>query len=298
MKKATTQVPIIPTATLPFGLGYKPTNDDLLEMEVRRLACATAKAKGLPCPPEPLKPYTPTLNRKFFKARDSQRYWGFSELRFDPKTRTMVPRFELLFDCNNKLPELKKEDINWVPTDWANYMDPDAMTMLLGDAICNIEEEEYWKACQQTLNNSYEVRTSDEDEERGKAPSDDNEGNNSKSDSSSSDSRDSKDDSNSDSESNNNEDYDSQYSGSDWGEPLSDRDDEDEGSFYEDDFDDNVDYYDGDIEDNVETEPIDMESDNESEEYGLENMLEAIDEDVEEANNIDYDNYPYGRPSD
>ena len=26
----------------------------------------------------------------------------------------MVPRFELLFDCNNKLPELKKEDINWV----------------------------------------------------------------------------------------------------------------------------------------------------------------------------------------
>ena len=103
------------------------------------MAHAKAKAKGLPCPPEPLKPYTPTLNGKFVKARDSQRYWGFSEPRFDPESRTMVPGFELLFDCNNKLPELKKEDINWVPTDWANYMDPDVMTTLLGDAICNIK---------------------------------------------------------------------------------------------------------------------------------------------------------------
>ena len=52
-----------------------------------------------------------------------------------------MPGFELKLDCNNKLPELKKEDTTWVPTNWANYMDPDAMTTLLGDAICNIEEE-------------------------------------------------------------------------------------------------------------------------------------------------------------
>ena len=32
MKKEIAQVPTIPTATPPFGLGYKPTNDDLLEM--------------------------------------------------------------------------------------------------------------------------------------------------------------------------------------------------------------------------------------------------------------------------
>ena len=44
----------------------------------------------------------------------------------------MVPGFELLFYCNNKLPEPKKEDTNWIPTDWANYMDPNAMTTLLG----------------------------------------------------------------------------------------------------------------------------------------------------------------------
>jgi len=54
-----------------------------------------------------------------------------------------VPRFEILLDCNNKVPELKKEDTTWVPTILADYMDPDSMTTLLRDAICNIEEEEY-----------------------------------------------------------------------------------------------------------------------------------------------------------
>ena len=52
----------------------KPTNDDLLEIKVRKMARVKAKAKGLPCPPEPLKPYTSTLNGKFVKARDSQHF--------------------------------------------------------------------------------------------------------------------------------------------------------------------------------------------------------------------------------
>ena len=107
------------------------------------MAHAKAKAKGLLCPLEPLKPYTPTLNGKFVKAGDSQHYWGFPKSRFYPESRPMVPGFELLFDCNNKLLKMKKEDINWVPTDYANYMNSNAMTTLLGDAICNIEEEEY-----------------------------------------------------------------------------------------------------------------------------------------------------------
>ena len=117
VEKATTQVPIVLTTMPPFGLSYKPTGDDLLSMEVRRMVRAKAEAKWLPCPPEPLKPYTPTLNRKFVKARDSQHYWGFPKSRFDPKSRTMVPRFELLFDCNNGLPKPKKKDINWIPID-------------------------------------------------------------------------------------------------------------------------------------------------------------------------------------
>ena len=69
VKKPTIQDPMIPTATPPFGLGYKPTDDDLLEMEVRKMARAKAKANGILCPPEPLKPYTLTLNWKFVKAR-------------------------------------------------------------------------------------------------------------------------------------------------------------------------------------------------------------------------------------
>ena len=38
VKKPIVQDLAIPTATPPFGLGYKPTNDDLLEMEVRKMA--------------------------------------------------------------------------------------------------------------------------------------------------------------------------------------------------------------------------------------------------------------------
>ena len=41
-----------------------------------------------------------------------------------------------------------------------------------------------------------------------------------------------------------------------------------------------------------------MENGTESEEYGLENVLEAVGEEVKEADNIDYDDYPYRQPSD
>ena len=110
VKKSTIQVLMIPTVTPPFRLGYKPIDNDLLEMEVRKMARAKAKAKGPPCPPEPLKPYTPTLNGKFVKAGESQCYWGFLKPRFDPVTKTMVPGFEILLDCNNNVLEPKKED--------------------------------------------------------------------------------------------------------------------------------------------------------------------------------------------
>ena len=38
VKKPIVQDLVIPTTTPPFGLGYKPTDDDLLEMEVRKMA--------------------------------------------------------------------------------------------------------------------------------------------------------------------------------------------------------------------------------------------------------------------
>ena len=110
---------------------------------MRRLAHAKAKAKRLPCLAEPLKPYAPTLNIKFVKVGDSQQYWRFPEPKYDPELKIMVPGFKLFFNCNNKFPKLKKEDTYWVSLDWANYMDLDAMTTLLRDAIFNIEEEAY-----------------------------------------------------------------------------------------------------------------------------------------------------------
>ena len=97
----------------------------------------------------------------------------------------MVPSFKIL-DCNNEVPELKKEDTTWVSTDWANHMDPDAMTTLLGNHIYNIEEEEYWEACHHTLKSPYELRPNEEDEEGGVAPSGDEDEGDDKSDSGSS----------------------------------------------------------------------------------------------------------------
>ena len=133
----------------------------------------------------------------------------------------MVPCFEILLDSNNRVPELKKEDTTWVLTNWADHMDLYAMTTLLGDPICNIEEEEYWEACQHTLKNLYELIASDGDEEGGTTPSDDEDGSEDKSDSGHDD-----DDSNTNSDDNNSRSHDSPYSGDDWGEPPSDREDE------------------------------------------------------------------------
>ena len=59
------------------------------------------------------------------------------------------------------------------------------MTTLLGDHIYNIEEEEYWEACQHTLKCPYELTANDEDEEGGAAASDDEDEDDDKGDSSS-----------------------------------------------------------------------------------------------------------------
>ncbi|KAL0011158.1 hypothetical protein SO802_006266 [Lithocarpus litseifolius] len=135
-------------------------------------------------------------------------------------------------------------------------MDPDAMTTLIGDDICNIEEEEYWEACQYALKSPYELKANDEVEEGGTTPIDDEDGSDDKSDSSSDSNSsdnghdDDDDDSSTNSESNSSGDYDTPYNGNDWGEPPSDREDEDSDLFYE-EYDDDVDYYDKDIEDDV-----------------------------------------------
>ena len=260
------------------------------------MARAKAKAKGLPCPSKPLKLYTPTLNGKFVKDGESQRYWGFPELRFDPIIKTVAPGFEILLNRNNEVPELKKEDTTWVSIDWANHMDLDTMTTLLGDHIYNIEEEEYWEACQHTLKSPYELRANDE--EGGAAPSDDEDERDDKSDSSSdssnTDGGHGDDDSSTNSSDNSNRSYDNPYSGDDWGEPFSEREDEDADLFYE-EYDSDVDYYDQAIEDDTEANRW---SDTDSDQYRLINVLENAREKNAQANQMYHEEYPYGHLSD
>ena len=52
------------------------------------------------------------------------------------------------------------------------------------------------------------------------------------------------------------------------------------------------------IEDDAEAKPIDMGSDDDSDQYRLENVLVAALEETGEADDVDYDDYPYGRLSD
>ncbi|KAK9993608.1 hypothetical protein SO802_023311 [Lithocarpus litseifolius] len=181
---------------------------------------------------------------------------------------TMVPGFEILLDCNNRVLELKKEDITWVPTDWVDHMDLDAMTTLLGDHIYNIEEEEYWEACRHTLKSPYRLRAHNEDEEKGAAPSDDENGSEDKSDSSSD---------NNSSDGGNDDDDSSTNS-----EPPNDREDEDADLFYE-EYDSDVDCYDQDIEDDAEANRW---NDTDSDQYRLVNVLENAREENAQANQI------------
>ena len=152
-------------------------------------------------------------------------------------------------------------------------MDPNAMTTLLRDHICNIEEEEYWEACQHTLKSPYELKANDGDKEGGIALSDDDEGSEGKIDSScdnnNSDSGHDDDDSCTNSD-DNSRCYDSPFSGDDLDEPLSDRENEDVDLFYK-EYDSDVDYYDEDIEDDAKA---DKWSDIDSDQYRLINVLE------------------------
>ncbi|KAL0015378.1 hypothetical protein SO802_002447 [Lithocarpus litseifolius] len=79
-----------------------------------------------------------------------------------------------------------------------------------------------------------------------------------------------------------------QYSGNDWGEPPSDREDEDTDLFYED-------YYDQDIEDDVEANRW---SDVDSDQYRLMNVFENAREANAQANQMYHEEYPYGHLSD
>ncbi|KAK9986684.1 hypothetical protein SO802_031635 [Lithocarpus litseifolius] len=130
-----------------------------------------------------------------------------------------------------------------------------------------------------------------EGEEGGTTPSDDEDEsdgkNDSSSDSNSNDSGHDDDDSNSRS-------YDSPYSGDDWGEPPSDKEDKDVDLFYE-EYGSDVDYYDEVIKDGAEANRW---SDIDNDQYMLINVLENAREENAQANEMYHDKYPYRHLSD
>ena len=136
------------------------------------------------------------------------------------------------------------------------------------------------------------LRANDGDEEGGTTPSDDEDGSEDKSDSSSDGSSNNSGHDNDDNNTNNddnNRSYDSSYSGDDWGESLSDREDEDVDLLYE-EYDDDVDYYGQDIEDDAEANRWSYTG---SDQCRLINVLENAREENAQANQMYHDEYPY-----
>jgi len=124
------------TTIPPFGLGYKPTDEDLLEEGLKKIAHSKAKVKGLSYEPPTLKPYIPTLNEKFVKEGEVQLYSMFPKPWYDQRTATKLPRIEIFADCKIEAPKAKEKKIE----DWASHLDPNAMATLLGDIVFNMGE--------------------------------------------------------------------------------------------------------------------------------------------------------------
>ena len=143
----------------------------------------------------------------------------------------------------------------------------------------------------------YELKANNEDEEGGATPSDDEDWSEDKSDNSSdnrsSDGGHDDDDSNTNRDDDSSRNYDSPYSGDDWGEPPNDREDEDPDLFYE-EYDSDVDYYDQDIKDNAKANRW---SNIDNDQYRLINVLKNAREENAQANQMYHDEYPYGHLS-
>ena len=124
------------TTIPPFGLGYKPTDEDLLEEGLKKIAHSKAKVKGLSYEPPTLKPYIPTLNGKFVKEGEVQLYSMFPGPWYDQRIATKLPGIEIFADCKIEAPKAEEKKIE----DWASHLDPNAMATLLGDIVFNMGE--------------------------------------------------------------------------------------------------------------------------------------------------------------
>uniref|UniRef100_A0A2N9HKR9 Uncharacterized protein n=1 Tax=Fagus sylvatica TaxID=28930 RepID=A0A2N9HKR9_FAGSY len=106
-----------PKAIPTFGLGYKPTEEELLQKKERFLARIEAQNKGLPFDPIPMKPYTLTLNGKFVKeGEEASLSW---------------------LDIEDLMQGIEKIEVK----DWAEEMDGIAMEELLDGTVHMLGEK-------------------------------------------------------------------------------------------------------------------------------------------------------------
>ena len=124
-----------PKAIPTFGLGYKPTEEELLQKKERFLARIEAQNKGLPFDPIPMKPYTLTLNGKFVKEGEEHPYHGFPEPWKNKSTNQNMPGFEIFFNNQLDIEDLMQGIEKIEVKDWAEEMDGIAMEELLDGTV-------------------------------------------------------------------------------------------------------------------------------------------------------------------
>ncbi|GMY21051.1 Retrovirus-related Pol polyprotein from transposon 17.6 [Fagus crenata] len=130
-----------PKAIPTFGLGYKPTEEELLQKKERFLARIEAQNKGLPFDPIPMKPYTLTLNGKFVKEGEEHPYHGFPEPWKNKSTNQNMPGFEIFFNNQLDIEDLMQGIEKIEVKDWAEEMDGIAMEELLDGTVHMLGEK-------------------------------------------------------------------------------------------------------------------------------------------------------------
>jgi hypothetical protein len=130
-----------PKAIPTFGLGYKPTEEELLQKKERFLARIEAQNKGLPFDPIPMKPYTLTLNGKFVKEGEEHPYHGFPEPWKNKSANQKMPGFEIFFNNQLDIEDLMQGIEKIEVKDWAEEMDGIAMEELLDGTVHMLGEK-------------------------------------------------------------------------------------------------------------------------------------------------------------
>ncbi|XP_077252377.1 uncharacterized protein LOC143891726 [Tasmannia lanceolata] len=123
-----TEFPVFKTFNGLFGLGYKPTKKEIVEMKQLMLKWAENRRRGLGLP---MAPIDLKMNGRFRKEGAAFPFCGFAEFWLDESTGQMLPGFEIFFDL-----ELEDEPVGMqiVETeseaDWTEHIEPSLLNSL------------------------------------------------------------------------------------------------------------------------------------------------------------------------